>query len=219
MMRTLIALLLLLFAAPSYAAFTVVTAGDSLTATCGFCIPTYSTILGYENVAVIGSTSQEWRDSLYVSQMQPHLPADVATFLIGTNDAGGLVATPPAVYEANVQWFVDAALADGAGVVQILILPYRLGAFQVTTDRIEAYAGSLYAICAADPLVSCGPDLRTLLGTDPMFFQPDGIHPTADAQALIAGALSNQLATPLPEPNGGIAAGVLALCAISRRRR
>ena len=102
------------------AIMSVLLVGDSLTAPAtdpgG---PIYSEMLPHEvtNIAIPG-TSLAWWSMQAEERIEPELPADVVTILLGSNDAAGLLLpqpTPVDTYGILLRWTAERAIDGGAG--------------------------------------------------------------------------------------------------------
>jgi hypothetical protein len=91
-------------------------------------------------------------DGLYQELVVPQLPADVATVLLGTNDAVGFlepdsIPVLPDAYEAAVNELVDSLLTGGVRSV-ILMTPSKI-ANPPALLNLSAYRERLLSRCAA----------------------------------------------------------------------
>ena len=219
--------------------------GDSITSGVvspeGSTDPPYAQLLGdllagtsnVTTAAQSGSSTPMWRPdadcpiaglcgdeaNLYDHLALPGLPADVATVLLGTNDAVGLFLvegpTSPEQYETNVRDIVDALFADGAGNIVLMTAPRNENASAEGQARLAGYRDAIFAICGAVGGVVCGPDLWLLL--DPASdFAPNDVHPNGGGHQKIADALFATLNT-IPEPRTGalLAAGLALTAALA----
>ena len=136
----------------------------------------------------------------------PQLPVDVATVLLGTNDAvrrsdSGYVS--PEDFGRVIDEIVDALLEGGAKTV-VLIAPPDIDTPEAH-GRIRAYRDQVIARCGTSEQRVCGPDLFALLdlnthfaaGDDPLRpgYDPTqaDIHPNAQGHARMAEAVGETL--------------------------
>ncbi len=182
--------------------------------------PPFAVLLPYEvvNLAIPGATFREWglsdSDINLYPTVPPHLPADVATILLGTNDSRRKTPTPiePPEYAERMAEMVDNLLEDGARRVVVMSAPRNFA----TTDpaihnRLQAYREVTLDLCEPPgDRIECGPDVWQLLG--PEHFAPNNVHPTGEGHAIIA----EELAIVIPEASAPIAA--LLVLAFLRRR-
>jgi acyl-CoA thioesterase-1 len=128
------------------------------------------------NASISGDTTAGGRARL-PTLLSTHKPA-IVVIELGGNDAlrGGKLATT----RANLDAMVTAARAAGAKVMII--------GMEVPPNYGPAYAREfreLYADVAKSHKVPLVPSFFAGFGEDLTFFQPDRIHPTADAQARL----------------------------------
>ncbi len=117
--------------------------------------------------------------------------ADGVLIALGGNDI--LQARDPAELEANLR--AIAAQAHDRGL-DVLI------AGVTAPDNLGARAGAYAAAFEAAALDSGAPLLRDMLSPlaeDRGYFQPDGIHPTAEGARLMAGPLAAFIDEAVPE--------------------
>lgn len=203
--------------------------GDSITAgTVGAGGTAYADLLAADlasshelvNLGEGGTSSSSWLPGapcfpfcsdpggLFANVLEPELPADVVTVLLGTNDAQGfLLPEGPSTaeaYEANLRELVDA-LFDGGATDVVLMTPPRLSAAAAldVDDLLGSYADDVREICSELRAVSCGPDLFDLIDPGLDYAPNDNIHPNAAGHAKIASALGDTLLA-LPEPGTGV---------------
>jgi lysophospholipase L1-like esterase len=204
--------------------------GDSITfgVVSGAGGPSYAELLASDlagthdvvNVAQSGTSAVYWApstpcpgicssaDNLFDELATPELPADVATILLGTNDAIGFFLpdrTAEADYESFMREIVDA-LFDG-GVSSVVLMTAPVGNVSAEAETLLAgYRDRIGGICLDTASVVCGPDLFMLL--DPVTdFAPGDLHPNATGHMKIAGALETTLLS-LPEPGTGTLVGL-----------
>lgn len=193
----------------------VVLVGDSITA--GMSSepkgPGYAELLpgllgpGFEivNVGCGGASTLDWQPDapaafcpsvgrtvrFYETRARPALPADVATILLGTNDARGALEPEPVepeAYRDALRALAEALHADGARVVVLIAPPFSMKG----RVRLAGYRPQIRALCEEHPFLRCGPDLAELL--DPTTdFEPNDVHPNASGHAKIAAALAESL--------------------------
>ena len=180
---------------------------------------------GYEfiNVACPGTTAIAWSLSNPSGLCAPHpwhtfsngilrdralsqLPVDIATVLLGTNDAvrrknSGYVTAE--AYGEAIDEIVHALLDGGAGNV-VLMTPPDVDNPDAHR-RILAYREKILSRCGSSRRVTCGPDFFTLLDPDTDFATGDNplrpgqnpsdrdIHPNARGHARMAKALGETL--------------------------
>jgi len=201
----------LLMAGPSAALDVFTAAGDSHTVAALDPAGGWTVHLGgldVRNVALAGTRADQWADALYprVTREQPFV---YVSHLLGTNDVlSGVTADE---YAARM---LDLATREPTGV--LLLTPSLLGgALGVTHNAtLAAYRERLTWICAAQPEVMCI-DVQALLdpATDLL---ADDVHWTPEAHQAVGALVQSVLS--VPEPRGGMLAGVLLLAYWSRRR-
>jgi acyl-CoA thioesterase-1 len=189
LLRALPVVLLLVVASPAFAADHVIVAlGDSLTAGLGVSPEeAYPAVLearlrrdGFEyrvvNAGVSGDTSAGGLRRIdWVLKLRP----DVVIVALGAND--GLRGQPPDVLRDNLTRIVGRARAAGARVLLAgMRVPPNYG-----DDYARAFAG-VYPAVARDTGVPLAPFLLDGVAGDTRLNQPDGIHPTAEGQRVIA---------------------------------
>jgi lysophospholipase L1-like esterase len=189
------------------------------------------------NVAQSGTSAVYWApstpcpgicseaDNLFDDRATPELPADVATLLLGTNDAVGLFLDEPTGtddWEGYMREVLDGLFDGGVAAVLLMSSP-DANLSPDAAARIGSYRERVDAICGDVAGVVCGPDLATLL--DPTLdFAPGDVHPNASGHAKIADAVVASL-REIPEPATGsllllgLAAGSLAGAPASGKRR
>lgn len=127
-------------------------------------------------------------------------PVVVLVLELGAND--GLRGYPPAATKENLGRIVDSARSVSPDLEILLAAmeaPPNLGGEYTTEFR------RVFSDLAAEKGVSLMPFLLDGVAGIPDLNQPDGIHPTAEGQRLVAlnvwGALSGVLAQLTPEPS------------------
>jgi len=209
--------------------------------------PPYAEVLaellgpGYEviDAGCGGATSLDWTLSqpdvicggvgvleggLYEERARPYLPVDIATVLLGTNDAVGFFEPVPIevpVYAAAMNEIVWNLLADRARWVILMTAPDHDWADPAAVARLAGYRDEIRALCASHPRVVCGPDLYELLDLE-LDFAPGDVHPNATGHARIASELARTITTGPPAWRCGLGpelALLLPALAWVRRRR
>jgi lysophospholipase L1-like esterase len=216
----------------------VVLIGDSITYGTGFVSddagPPYAELLtsslgnGYEvmNAGCGGSSSLDWTltlpgvlcggvgvvtDGLFVERALPHLPAEIVSIMLGTNDAIGFFEPQPVpvvAYRLALDEIVSNVFAAGADVVILMTPPDHIWPDPAACDRLTGYRDEVVDICSKTSGVVCGPDVFTLLDPDLDF--EGGVHPNAYGHAMIAQSLY-QTIVAIPEPGPGL----LGTCALA----
>jgi lysophospholipase L1-like esterase len=182
---------------------------ELLTASLG---PEYEVV----NTGCGGSRSRDWLPSAgpttcdFVHPAPVHLfadrvfPADVATVMLGTNDANyGFVPPESAdVYRRNMTDLVDHLLSMGVGNVILMTAPPRpeVARSSVLQDgnpavsaALRRYRDVLLEVCGSHAKVYCI-DVHALLSADmDRFFYDRNLHPNDAAHALIHEALRAQI--------------------------
>lgn len=209
----------------------VVLIGDSITygVVAGEGGPPYAALLAerlgpaYEvvNAGCGGATSLDWtisrpspicggvgvlEEGLYEAQARPHLPADVATVLLGTNDAVGYLEPEPVgveAYRAALNEIIWNLLLDGVDTVVLMTAPDRRWADPDVAARLGGYRERILAHCGEDPRVVCGPDLHRALDVH-AHFEPGNVHPNAAGHHVIADALVDDIRAVAPLRSRGI---------------
>jgi lysophospholipase L1-like esterase len=130
-------------------------------------------------------------------------PGDIATILLGTNDAVGFLErrcapeiqerkkcpVHAAEYESQMNLLIDKLAKDGVAKF-ILIKPSSFKTASVQArERIVGYGTAIEAICTTRDEVGCGPNLFELLDVDEDFFEGN-IHPNASGHRKIGEALA-----------------------------
>jgi acyl-CoA thioesterase-1 len=134
-----------------------------------------------------GLTRVEW-----VLQQQP----DILIVELGGNDA--LRGQPLATTEANLRQIVRLGRASGALVF--------LAGMDVPTNYGPDYSGDFAGIfprVAEEEGAVLVPGFVRPLGLNPALLQPDGLHPTAEGQELLARALLPYLVDALDDAPAG----------------
>ena len=134
------------------------------------------------------------------------MPVDIATVLLGTNDAvrrqeSGYISAE--AYGETLDEIVGALLEGGAGKV-VLMTPPDIDNPEARR-RMRAYRDQILARCGSSDRLVCGPDFFTLLDLDTDFASGDdplrpgqdpnqrNIHPNARGHARMAKALGETL--------------------------
>jgi acyl-CoA thioesterase-1 len=184
-------LVLLVCSAPASALaadHVIVALGDSLTAGLGVAADeAYPAVLearlrreGFDyrvvNAGVSGDTSAGGLRRLdWALRLKP----EVVIVALGAND--GLRGQPPAALRDNLTRIVERARAAGARVLLAgMRVPPNYG-----DDYARAFA-AVYPTVARATGVPLAPFLLDGVAGDPRLNQPDGIHPTAEGQRVIA---------------------------------
>jgi acyl-CoA thioesterase-1 len=108
-------------------------------------------------------------------------PAGVFVVALGAND--GLRGIEPAVSRANLHGIIDRVRARYPAATIVLAgmrMPPTMG-----EDYAREFA-TIYADIAREEHLTFVPFLLAGVGDEPVFNQPDGIHPTARGHALVA---------------------------------
>lgn len=163
-----------------------------------------------KNVGISGITAYLWdptvpcrrlcgvsdQQSFFDLRIRPELPVDIATILVGTNDAIGLFTDGPPTsssdYAIHLGRIVQALLEERVGRVVLLTSPISNKLHEPARQRIAEYRDIVLEICRASAGVSCGPDLYRLLDRNSDFQRGD-IHPNGVGHARIASALRESL--------------------------
>ena len=135
------------------------------------------------NAGVSGDTTAGGLARLdWLLRQQP----DVLFVGLGGND--GLRGTPLAASEANLRAIVERAGAAGVRVLLAgMLMPPNYG-----PDYTEAFA-AIYPRLAADLGVPLIPFLLEGVAARPELNLPDGIHPNAEGQRIVAGTVLSHL--------------------------
>ncbi|MFA5082190.1 MAG: arylesterase [Hydrogenophilaceae bacterium] len=202
-MRILFACLFLLFTAPSWAAPVVLVYGDSLSAALG--IPReagWVALLEQRlakrqpdwqvvNASVSGETTAGGRARL-PAVLDQHRPA-IVILELGAND--GLRGLPLKQAAANLAAMVAQAKRRGGRVLLVgMRLPPNYGSSYTREFQ------SLYPALAKQAKLALVPFLFDGMATRPELFQADGLHPIAEAQAILLDNVWRQLAPMLGAP-------------------
>ena len=134
---------------------------------------------------------------LYDSRVRPNLPAEIATLMLGTNDAQGFLESRPVrpkEYQTALGEVVDQLFADGVGQVVLMTPPPQPCANFAVRLRLRAYRNAVSQLCTTRPSVVCGPNVHDLLG--PSDFDGCDVHPNAAGHRKIGQALAATLAGP-----------------------
>lgn len=128
------------------------------------------------NASISGDTTNGGKSRL-PALLKQHRPS-VVVIELGGND--GLRGLPLSTVEANLRVMIKAAKNARAKVLLVGIqLPSNYG-----RDYGAPFA-AMYGKLAADTRSSLVPFLLEGFGDKPNMFQPDGIHPTVEAQAAM----------------------------------
>lgn len=186
-MFRILALLLVLFAAPAWAEDRILVFGDSLSAGYGIAIAQSWPALLQErlraekfpqrviNASISGETSAGGRSRL-PEALRQHRPRMVILAL-GAND--GLRGLPLAQLRDNLEAMVRAAKEAKAKVLLVgMRLPPNYGPY---ADQFNALFGAV----AKQEQTALLPFLLEPIALDDAAFQPDRLHPTAAAQPQI----------------------------------
>jgi acyl-CoA thioesterase-1 len=187
-LSTLLFLLTAALSNASLAAETILVFGDSLSAGFGIAVKqSWPSLLAERlqaeklphtvvNASISGETTAGGRSRLPATLKQ-HRPT-IVILALGAND--GLRGLPLAEVRANLTQMVQVAKAAGARVLLAgMRLPPNYGA-DYTRDF-----NALFATVAKQEKVALLPFLLEPITADDAAFQPDRLHPTADAQPKI----------------------------------
>lgn len=165
---------------------TVLVMGDSQSSGGNYAgVPSWPALLAAEksewrvvNQSVPGATSGNGvgRIGAALSRNSP----DVVVIMYGANDA--IQSLSVDAYEANISNMVAAALARGARVVVVDIMPF-FGARTVYNGTAEAMSNRLSSV-ASRPNVRLARLRREFRAAGPELF-PDGLHPNLDATRIM----------------------------------
>jgi lysophospholipase L1-like esterase len=245
--RVLLLLVALVAASPAAAApIRVLLIGDSITYGTGFVSggagPPYAELLaslldgGYEvnNAGCGGASSLDWTlslpgfacggvgvlpDGLFVERALPHLPTEIASVMLGTNDAVGFFEPNPVSVEAYryaLDEIVTNLFAAGAGTAILMTPPDHIWPDSAVRARLLGYREQVLDICSETSGVVCGPDVFTLLDPE-LHFEGDNVHPNASGHAIIAQSLYETITT-IPEPSTALLV-VCGLVVLAVKRR
>ena len=130
------------------------------------------------NASVSGETTSGGRTRL-PALLSKHKP-DVVIIELGAND--GLRGLPVAAAEANLRAMVDASRQAGAQVLLVgMRMPPNYG--RDYADKFFAMYGAL----SKDVKVPLAPFMLDGVAQKPELFQPDRLHPLAEAHPIILG--------------------------------
>jgi acyl-CoA thioesterase I len=130
------------------------------------------------NASISGETTSGGRTRL-PSLLSKHKP-DVVVIELGAND--GLRGLPVPAAEANLRAMVDAARKSGARVLLVgMRMPPNYG--RDYADKFFAMYGTL----SRDVKVPLAPFMLDGIAQKPELFQPDRMHPLAEAHPIILG--------------------------------
>lgn len=158
-------------------------------------------------------------DTYFDELIAPELPADIATLMLGLNDALGFFLPgpiTPADYEANLREIVDAIFDGGVSHVVLMSPPTPRSAEHLWDDYLIPYRDAVFTYCKGTVGVVCGPDLQQLLDAD-LDFESGDIHPNGTGHAKIAQALYTRILA-VPEPATGMLLAVGLVLLAARRR-
>ena len=136
------------------------------------------------NASISGETTQGGRNRIE-GVLKTHRPA-VVILELGANDGlrGGSLSTT----RANLESMIDASRRAGARVLLVgMRLPPNYG--PAYTEKFQ----QLYAEVAKTKSVPLVPFFFEGFGADQKYFQPDGIHPTAQAQPVMLDTVWREL--------------------------
>jgi acyl-CoA thioesterase-1 len=181
---------------PAAHAATILVYGDSLSAAYGLAQEQgwvnllarrlHAERLDYKvaNASISGETTHGGRNRIE-GELKTHRPAVVIVEL-GAND--GLRGTSIDSTRANLEAIIDASRRAGARILLVgMRLPPNYGATYVGKFQ------QIYADIAKKKKVPLVPFLFEGFGEDPKYFLPDGIHPTAQAQAVMLDTVWKEL--------------------------
>jgi acyl-CoA thioesterase-1 len=130
------------------------------------------------NASISGETTSGGRTRL-PSLLSKHKP-DVVVIELGAND--GLRGLPVPAAEANLRAMIDASRKAGAQVLLVgMRMPPNYG--RDYADRFFAMYGTL----SKDVKVPLAPFMLDGVAQKPELFQPDRLHPLAEAHPIILG--------------------------------
>ncbi len=136
------------------------------------------------NASISGETTHGGASRIE-SELKTHRPAVVIVEL-GAND--GLLGSSIDTTRANLEAIVDASRRAGARVLLVgMRLPPNYGT--AYTQKFQ----QVYAEVAKKKKVPLVPFLLEGFGEDRKYFQPDGIHPTAQAQPVMLDTVWKEL--------------------------
>jgi len=140
------------------------------------------------NASVSGETTSGGRTRL-PALLSKHKP-DIVIIELGAND--GLRGLPVAATEANLRNMVDTSRKAGASVLLVgMRMPPNYG--RDYADKFFA----MYAILSKDENVPLAPFMLDGVAQKPELFQPDRLHPLAQAHPIILGNIWPHLQTIL----------------------
>lgn len=188
-MRPLFTLIMLLFAAPAWST-TVLVVGDSISAAYGLAEkdgwvqlaedqlqPASEGDLEFINASISGDTTSGGMARL--PEALERFEPDLVVIELGGND--GLRGYSLKQMRENLTTMVQASEASGA---EVLIL-----GIEIPTNYGAAYTrrfADIFQKVADATGAALVPFILEPIATDRDYFQPDGIHPTAEAQPLLA---------------------------------
>jgi lysophospholipase L1-like esterase len=156
--------------------------------------------------------------SYFDDLVEPALPVEIVTILLGTNDALGFLIpepTDPALYRAQLRELTDALFQGGARDL-LLMTPPQLSAAAIPDidSHLQGYRNAIFGLSAGNPNIHLGPDLYALIDPIDDFDPADNIHPNAAGHSKIADALVQAIRV-LPEPGTRVLLAIGVICAAS----
>lgn len=143
------------------------------------------------NASLSGETAAGGKRRI-AAALDQHRPAIVIVEL-GGND--GLRGTPPETIEADLDAIVSTSLKRNARVLLVgMQLPPNYGAPYIQRFR------EIYPRIAKKHAVALAPFMFEGFGERQEMFQPDGIHPTREAQTLMLETVWRALAPLVKQP-------------------
>lgn len=136
--------------------------------------------------------------------IDPALPADIATIMLGTNDAQ--VGAPRWIYLGSLIQIIDELLALGVGEVILMTPPPHPSGFPL----LASYSDGIPDLCETIDGLTCGPDVYRLLDPVADFAAGNG-HPNATGHAKIASALGAYIVSPEPSTASLVLLGLVVL--------
>lgn len=206
-LRTLFTLIMLLFAAPAWST-TVLVVGDSISAAYGMAEkdgwvqlaedalqPLSETDITFVNASISGDTTSGGLARLPAALNR--FAPDLVIIELGGND--GLRGYSLKEMRENLTAMVEASETSGASVLLLGV--------QIPTNYGAAYTrrfADIYQKVADATGAALVPFMMETIATDRDFFQPDGVHPTADAQPLMMNHVLPEItkALQLETPDG-----------------
>ncbi len=132
--------------------------------------------------------------SVFEQLATPHLPADIVTIMLGTNDAPGFLESSPvpvAEFGEAMRTLVEKTHDLGGDTIILMTPPPRCADVGEATELLNGYANVLKEMCSDSDLdyVVCGPDIHSLLEPD-IHFEECDVHPNTRGHELIGNALA-----------------------------